>query len=125
MLYSEFVAGTGCRDNEHNHKVYKDLEIMYMNSDMSKDEIYEYGKKLVNNAESEDVKRLKADLRNELKSLKEENKRRKETIEHYKQALTRPIEDVTKNNIKLDMAYEKKLVRENRIRINEIRFILG
>ena len=52
MLYSEFVAGTGCKDNEHNYKVYKDLEVMYMNSDMSKAEIYAYGAKLVDNSPS-------------------------------------------------------------------------
>ena len=53
MLYDEFLVGTGCRDNADNYKVYKDLEIMYMNSDMTKQEIYEYGKKLVNNALTE------------------------------------------------------------------------
>ena len=45
MLFSEFVEGTGCKDNEKNYEVYKNLEIMYMNSNMSKAEIYEYGKK--------------------------------------------------------------------------------
>lgn len=49
MLYNEFIEGTGCKDNRHNYKVYKDLEIMYMNSDMTKAEVYEYGKKLVDN----------------------------------------------------------------------------
>ena len=49
MLYEEFVEGTGCRDTAYNMKVYKDLEVMYMNSDLTKQEIYEYGKKLVNN----------------------------------------------------------------------------
>ena len=53
MLYGEFIEGTGCKDNEHNYKVYCDLEIMCMNSDMSKAEIYEYGKKLVDNSKSE------------------------------------------------------------------------
>ena len=49
MLYEEFMQGTGCRDNKDNYKVYKDLEILYMNSDLTKEQIYEYGKKLVNN----------------------------------------------------------------------------
>lgn len=53
MLYDEFIAGTGCKDNADNYKVYKDLEILYMNSDITKQEIYEYGKKLVNNALTE------------------------------------------------------------------------
>lgn len=53
MLYDEFLVGTGCRDTEYNFQVYKDLEILYMNSDKSKEEIYEYGKKLVDNSLTE------------------------------------------------------------------------
>ena len=49
MLYSEFIEGTGCKDNHHNFKVFQDLEVMYMNSDISKEQVYEYGKKLVKN----------------------------------------------------------------------------
>lgn len=62
MLYDEFIAGTGCRDNADNFKVYKDLEIMYMNSEMTKEEIYEYGKKLVNNGLTEKQKEWNADI---------------------------------------------------------------
>lgn len=50
MLFDEFIAGTGCRDTAKNYKVYRDLEILYMNSDLSKEQIYEYGKKLVDNS---------------------------------------------------------------------------
>lgn len=53
MLYDEFLVGTGCRDNEKNYSVYKDLEILYMNSDITKEKIYEYGKKLVDNSLSD------------------------------------------------------------------------
>lgn len=53
MLYDEFLVGTGCRDNEKNYRVYKDLEILYMNSDLTKEKIYEYGKKLVDNSLSD------------------------------------------------------------------------
>lgn len=49
MLYSEFVEGTGCKENMHNFKVYEDLEVMYDNSNLTKEQIYEYGKKLVDN----------------------------------------------------------------------------
>lgn len=71
MLYSEFVEGTGCRDNEHNYEVYRRLEIVYMNDDsMSKAEVYEWGKKLVNNELSE--------------AQKEQNRKLKEEIEFYK-----------------------------------------
>lgn len=59
MMYSEFVEGTGCRDNEHNYKVFKDLEVMYMNSDLSKAQIYEYGKKLVDNTVVKTAEQIK------------------------------------------------------------------
>lgn len=49
MLFSEFVEGTGCKSTNYNFKVYKDLEIMYNNSELTREKIYEYGRKLVNN----------------------------------------------------------------------------
>lgn len=52
MMYSEFVNGTKCKDNEHNRQVFKNLEVMYMNTEMTKEEIYEYGKKLVDNSKT-------------------------------------------------------------------------
>ena len=66
MLYDEFVQGTGCRETEHNYKVYKDVEVIYMNSDMTKEEAYTIGKMRVNNSLTEDeeerLKVLKADI---------------------------------------------------------------
>lgn len=49
MLFSEFIEGTGCKATRHNFKVYEDLEVMYNNSCITKEQIYEYGKKLVDN----------------------------------------------------------------------------
>lgn len=72
MLYNEFLEGTGCRDNECNYQVYKDLEIMYMNSNISKARIYEYGKKLVDNSKSMKEIELEARIKKEIESLKSE-----------------------------------------------------
>ena len=72
MLYNEFVEGTRCKDNEYNYKVYKDLEIMYMNSDLSKAQIYEYGKKLVDNSKSEAELKVEAEIMNEIAGHKAE-----------------------------------------------------
>jgi hypothetical protein len=83
MLYSEFIEGTGCKDSEHNYKVYKDLEIMYMNSDMTKAEIYEYGKKLVDNSKSEEQLKLEAEIKAEIKELKEQLKDATEKARRY------------------------------------------
>lgn len=48
MLYDEFIKGIGCRDTEQNFNIYKGLELVYMNTELSKDDIYKMGKKLVN-----------------------------------------------------------------------------
>lgn len=68
MLYQEFVKGTGCKETDHNYQVYRDLEILYMNSDKTKDEIYEYGKKLVDNSKTEKELELEARIQAEIKS---------------------------------------------------------
>lgn len=70
MMYDEFIAGTDCRDNEYNMKIYKDLEILYMNSNLSKQEIYEYGKKLVNNDLSEKQKEWNKEMEEKIEDLK-------------------------------------------------------
>ena len=72
MMYSEFVAGTGCRENDHNFKVFQHLEILYMESNVSKAEIYEMGKKLVDNSKTEEEIRLEKQIKEEIEDLKEE-----------------------------------------------------
>lgn len=72
MLYDEFLVGTGCRDNADNYKVYKDLEILYMNSELSKAEIYAYGKKLVNNALTESQVAWNKDIDRQIANIQEQ-----------------------------------------------------
>lgn len=84
MLYSEFVSGTGCKDNAHNYKVYKDLEIMYMNSDMTKSEIYAYGKKLVDNSKSPAELETERQIRETIDGWKKEIAHYEREIEWYK-----------------------------------------
>ena len=69
-MYSEFVQGTGCKDNEKNYEVFKNLEVMYMNTNMTKEQIYEYGKKLVDNSKSEEEIRIENQIKDEIESLK-------------------------------------------------------
>lgn len=54
MMYNEFLNGTGCKNNEHNFKLFERLEAMYNNTDMTKEEIYEFGKKLADNSLTEE-----------------------------------------------------------------------
>lgn len=113
MLYSEFIEGTGCRDNDYNYQIYKNLEIMYMNSNLPKSTIYEYGAKLVNNAKSKKELVLEAEL-------KEEIAMEKKNIEGYKKEVEyrQVIDD------KRMEKYYKERIKESRCRIKELQFIL-
>lgn len=72
MLYGEFIAGTGCKDTPHNYGVYKDLEIIYMNTDKSKADIYAMGRALVDNSPTDGERELIARVREEMNALREE-----------------------------------------------------
>ena len=50
MLWSEFQEGTQCKTTEYNYKVYEDLDTLYMCSDLTKEDIYTYGRKLIDNS---------------------------------------------------------------------------
>lgn len=128
MLYSEFIEGTGCKDNEKNFKVYKDLEIMYMNSDMSKADIYEYGKKLVDNRKSERELQIEAEIKDQIKGIKEEIKVNNDLIKYHEE-MARYCKEVAddemyKWNRRIIKNYKdaNKLARR---RIWECKWILG
>ena len=72
MMYCEFIEGTGCKDTEKNYKVFKDFEVMYMNSDMTKAEIYEYGKKLVDNSKTESELKVEKEMNERIEELKKQ-----------------------------------------------------
>lgn len=49
MMKSEFFENVGCREIPENQAIFENLEKMYMADDnISKETIYEYGKKLCN-----------------------------------------------------------------------------
>lgn len=84
MMYSEFAENVRCRDNEHNHKVFRDLEILYMNSNLSKDEIYEYGRKLVDNSKTETELALEQECKDKIVMYRDEIRKEKRELEYYK-----------------------------------------
>lgn len=51
-MYSEFVKDTGCKDNEHNRKVFEGIEKLYMDLNITKEQAYAAGKALVDNSKS-------------------------------------------------------------------------
>ena len=130
MLYSEFIEGTGGRDNAHNMKVYKDLEIMYMNSDMSKAEIYEYGKKLVDNRKSEETLRFEAELKDEIKRLKDDITWYKNDIARYQYYLNDSSWNILnteeeKRSYKGSIKYDREQIKYLKQRIRELKWVLG
>ena len=87
MMYSEFIEGTGCKENAHNYKVFCDLEVMYMNSNLSKAEIYEYGKKLVDNSKTPEQLELESKIKAEIEEHKEEIAKYQKWIEQNEEML--------------------------------------
>lgn len=127
MLWSEFVEGTGCKDNEKNYKVYKDLEVMYMNSNLTKDEIYEYGKKLVDNSKSEAEMKVEAEVKEQIKYHEEE-------IEKYKRFIkcdsefAKMFEEDDKQMAKQyrnQVKHWKEEIKANKMRINALKWVLA
>lgn len=71
MLYSEFVENVGCRDNKHNYTLYRRLELIYMNDDtITKPEIYEMGRKLMDNSKTEEELELESKIKAEIEVYK-------------------------------------------------------
>lgn len=126
MLYSEFVQGTGCKENDHNYKVYKNLEVMYMNSDMSKAEIYEYGKKLVDNSKSEEELKLEAEIKEEIECHKKEIEIYKKEIEWKKETIEFDPDDTEwVNDCKRMIKYYKEQIAWHRNKIKALKWVLG
>ena len=124
MMYSEFVEGTGCRDNEYNHKVYRDLEIMYMNSDMSKEEIYEYGKKFVDNSKSEEQIMFEKGIREQIDEYKTVIKQNKEDIKTYEMMLKSEDDPAWIKEWKMRIKYRKDVNREYRNKIKWLKWVI-
>lgn len=114
MLFSEFQKGTGCKDNEHNHKVYKDLEAMYMNSDLSKQDIYEYGKKLVDNSKSEAQVAIEQKVKAEIEYYKEQIELEKCGRDYFKSL-----------GDKWMVTYHKENIRNYRQQIKALRWVIA
>lgn len=126
MMYSEFAEAVGCRDNDHNHKVFRDLEIMYMNSDMSKAEIYEYGKKLVDNSKTEKELALEAEIKAEIAEFKELIKARKKDIERCQMYLAECENTEAEIRwLKNDVKRYKENIKHYRNQISALKWVLA
>ena len=124
MLYSEFIEGTGCRQNDHNYQVYKNLEIMYMNSDLSKQQIYEYGKKLVDNSKTPEEIVIEETVLAEIKNLKEELKQYRAEVKRYEE-YHKTREDKNDRFWKDQLDFTRKLISRTRNAIKAREFMLN
>lgn len=115
MMYSEFVAGTGCKDNPHNYKVFQNLEIMYVNSDMTKAEIYEYGKKLVDNSKSAAEIELERQIAETIQDWKNQIAYHEQEIEFYRHWKEQGLDLF---NYKASMKYHREQIRDLKSRIH-------
>ena len=114
MMYSEFVAGTGCKENAHNYQVFRNLEIMYMNSDMTKVEIYEYGKKLVDNSKSAAEIELERQIAETIQDYKNQIAYHEQEIEFYRNCKEQGLDLF---NYKATMSYHREQIRDMKSRI--------
>ena len=121
MLYDEFLTGTGCRDNAKNFEVYKDLEILYMNSDISKEKIYEYGKKLVDNSLSEEQIAWNYNIDTQINELKEALGYWKGDIERYEQVLATEDSEEWRAYWKRELKYAKCQAKSIRWNIRQLK----
>lgn len=128
MMYSEFVAGTGCKENGHNYEVFKNLEIMYMNSDLSKEQIYEYGKKLVDNSKSEAELKVEAEVKAEIEEHKAEIAQYKKWIEENKEFAAYWKEHGNKEMVafyKNPIKHWEQEIKYHRNQINALEWVLA
>lgn len=89
MMYDEFIKGTGCRDNDHNREVFNGLEKLYMSLNVTKEQIYEAGKKLVDNSKTEKELALEKEISDKKAALRFEITEHEVTaLDYEKFALT-------------------------------------
>ena len=124
MMYSEFVKGTGCKQTEHNYKVFLDLEIMYMNSDLTKEEIYEYGKKLVDNSKTLEEVALENEIKADIEFAKNEAKRYTDTAKMYDEWAKEEINEHWKKDWKHQAKLYRDWAKAERNKIKELKYIL-
>ena len=123
MLYSEFIDGTQCRDNPHNYEVYKRLELIYMNDDtVSKADIYEYGKKLVDNSPSEREVAFKESIKAEIETHKRELQAYKDNEKTYKEYYEY---DKSDHFWKDQLKWVREKIRREKAEIAKLKWVLG
>jgi len=126
MLFSEFQENTGCHDNEYNHTLYKRLEIIYMNDDsVTKAEIYDMGKKLMDNSKSEKQLAFEQELKDEMNGYKEQIKSLENDIKYYKTLLVDEWDKMLIKEWKSSIRWRREDIKRLKNKIYGIKWVLG
>ena len=126
MMYSEFAQNTGCKDNEYNHKLFKRLEIIYMEDDsITKEEIYDMGKKLMDNSKSEEQIRLENEITCEIECYKEDITRHKTEINQYKALIAEETDKWFIRTWKDSIKWRRAEIKRLQLKINNLKWVLG
>lgn len=126
MLYSEFIENVKCRDTEENYNVYRNIEYIYANNDsFTKEDFYNYGRKLVNNELSENEKESNKLTQELIDKAKEDIEIEKDTIDYYKNL----IANCEKNTgdyyrYKAELIDRQNFVKERKNRIAQLKSVI-
>jgi hypothetical protein len=55
MLYSEFLEETKAKDNAQNYHIFKIFQALYMDSKVSKEDVYKAAKPFLNSEETKEL----------------------------------------------------------------------
>lgn len=127
MMYSEFVNGTGCKDTENNYRVFLNLEQMYMHTEMSKEEIYEYGKKLVDNSKTAEEIEFENEIKRQIANCKEAVKTYIETAEMYTEWAKNETDPIAKKDWKATAKRYREYAKRERAEAKQLKewFLAG
>lgn len=126
MMYSEFAENTGCKDNEYNHKLFKRLEIIYMEDDsITKEEIYDMGRKLMDNSKTEEQIRLENEITCEIECYKEDITRHKTEINQYKALIAEETDKWFIRTWKDSIKWRRAEIKRLQLKINNLKWVLG
>ena len=120
MMYSEFVKNTGCKETDKNYKLFKRLELIYSNDeDITKEEIYDMGRKLMDNSLSEKQEQWNAEMKAQIEEKNEELEYQKTDLARDKDMLE--FEKMSEDRDDWYIAQLKKSIQYKKDRIKELR----
>lgn len=127
MLYSEFIENVGCKQTAYNYLVYKNLEALYMENDsLTKADIYETAKTLVDNSETEAEKKFRQKLEKEIAEVKADIEYWTEDNKYYEQRIEENIYGIFDNKIyKGKIKENKKYIKTLKSKLSRLKMVLS